>query len=156
MISVPHPLNDSVINTTQLYLVRLQSSSSSYDTTHELQASSIPRRTSPDPSNNMPPLSTKNGGRNIYGCMVDVSKLTTAQRQQHAIMLLQHYHEWCNTNYPSPMFVFPPPIPSIESLSQSTISLLDSGSFDRNRADMNIQQPTTSKVANTETVISYN
>ena len=41
-------------------------------------------------------------------------------------------------------------------MSQSTISSLDSGSFDRNRADGNIKQPTTSEVANTETVMGYN
>ena len=88
--------------------------------------------------------------------MVDVSKLTSAQRQQHTIMLLQHYHELCNTNEPSSMFVSPPPIPNIESFSQSTISSLDSGSFDRNRVDGNIQHQTTSEVANTETVMGYN
>ena len=33
--------------------------------------------------------------------MVDVSKLTPAQRQQHDVMLLHHYHELCNTNEPS-------------------------------------------------------
>ena len=54
------------------------------------------------------------------------------------------------------MFVSPPPIPNIESLSQSTMSSLDSVSFDRNRADGIIQQPTTSEVANTETVMPYN
>ena len=54
------------------------------------------------------------------------------------------------------MFVSPPPIPNIESLSQSTISSLDSGSSDRNRSDGNIQQPTTSEVATTETVMGYN
>ena len=88
--------------------------------------------------------------------MVDVSKLTLAQRQQYAVMLLQHYHELCNTSDPSSMFVSPPPIPNIESLSKSTISSLDSGSCDRNRADRNIQQPTTSELANTETVMAYN
>ena len=88
--------------------------------------------------------------------MVDVYKLTPAQRQQHAVMLLQHYHELCNTNDPSSMFVSPTPIPNIESLSQSTISSLDSGSFDRNRADRNIQQPTTSEVSDTETVMDDN
>ena len=150
------PWNDSVINPTQLSLVRQQSSRSSHNTTHELQASSIPGRTSPDPSNTMPTPSTNNGSRNIYGCMVDVSKLTLSQRQQHAVMLLQHYHELCNTNDPSSMFVSPPPIPNIKSLSQSTISSLDSGSFDRNRADGNIQQPTTSEVSNTKTVMAYN
>ena len=54
------------------------------------------------------------------------------------------------------MLVSPPPIPNIESLSQSSISSLDSGSFDRNRADGDIQQPTTSEVANTETVMASN
>ena len=92
------PWNDSVINPTQPSSFRQQSSSSSHNTTHELQASSIPGRTSPDPSNTMPPPSTNNGSHNIYGCIVDVSKLTPEQRQQHAVMLLQHYHELCNTN----------------------------------------------------------
>ena len=54
------------------------------------------------------------------------------------------------------MFVSPPPIPNIESFSQSNISSLNSGSFYRNRADRNIQQPTTSEVAYTETVMDYN
>ena len=49
-----------------------------------------------------------------------------------------------------------PPIPNIESFSQSTISSLDNESFGRNRSDMNIQQPTTSEVSDTETVMSYN
>ena len=70
-------------------------------------------------------------------------------------MLIQYYQELCNTNDPSSMFVSPPPIPNIESFSQSTTSSLGSGSFDRNRAEGNIQQPTTS-VANTETVMGYN
>ena len=113
-------------------------------------------RTSPDLSNTMSPTSTKNGSRNIYGYVVDVPKMTPAQRQQHAVMLLQHYHELCNTNDPSSMFISPPPIPNIESLYQFTISSLDSGSFSRNRSDVNIQQPTTSEVADTETVMAYN
>ena len=71
-------------------------------------------------------------------------------------MLLQHYIELCNTNDPSSMFVYPPPIPNIESLSKSTISSLDSGTFSINRSDVNIQQPTTSEVSNTETGMSYN
>ena len=54
------------------------------------------------------------------------------------------------------MFVSPPPIPNIESLSQSTISSLDSGSFDRNRSDRNIQQPTASEVANIDTAMAGN
>ena len=144
MIPVYTPLNNSVINPPQLSSVGQQSSSSSHNTTHELQASSILGRNSPDPSNTMPPPSTNNGSRNIYGCMVNVSKLTPAQQQHHYLMLIQNYHELCNTNDPSSMFVSPPPIPNIESLSQSTISSLDIGSFGRNRVDMNIQQPTTS------------
>ena len=39
---------------------------------------------------------------------------------------------------------------------QSARSSLDSGSFDRNRADGTNQQPTTSEVANTETVMAGN
>ena len=113
VIYVPPPFNDSVINPTQMSLVHQQSYRSSHNTTHELQASSITGRTSPDPSNTMPPPSTNNGGQNIYGCMVDVSKLTPEKQQQHAVMLLQHYHELCNTNDPSSMFVYPPPIPNI-------------------------------------------
>ena len=71
-------------------------------------------------------------------------------------MLLERYHELCNTNDLSSTFVYPPPIPNIESFSQSTISSLNSGLFDRNRADENNQQPTTSEVANTETVMACN
>ena len=88
--------------------------------------------------------------------MVDMSKLTPAQRQKHAVMLLDHYHELCNMNDPSSTVVSPPPIPNIELFSQSTISSLDSGSFDRNQADGNNKQPTTSEVANTETVMASN
>ena len=98
VITVPPPLNDSVINPTQLYSVRNQSSTFSHNKTKELQASSIPGRTSPNMSNTMPPPSTNNGINNIYGCMVDMSKLTPAQRQQNAVILLQHYHELCNKN----------------------------------------------------------
>ena len=113
-ITVTPPLKDSTINPPQISLVRQQSSRSSQNTTPESQVSSIPGRTSDDPSNTMPPPSTNNGCRNIYGFMVDVSKLTPAQHQQHAVMLLQNYHELCNTNDPSSMFVYPPPIPNIE------------------------------------------
>ena len=104
----------------------------------------------------MPPPSTKNGSRNIYGCMVDVSRLTPAQRKQYAVMLLQNYHELYNKNEPSSMFVSPPPLPNIESLSQSTILSLDNGSFGRIRSGMNIQHPTTKEVADTDTVMAYN
>ena len=85
-----------------------------------------------------------------------MSKLTPAQQQQHAVMLLQYYRELCNTNDPSSMFVSPPPIPNIKSLSQSIISSLDSGSFGRNQAGVNIKKPTTLEVSHTETVMSYN
>ena len=85
VITILTPLNDPFINPTHMSSVCQQSSSSSPNTTHELQAPSIPGRTSPDPSNTMPPLSTNNGSHNIYGCIVDVSKLTPAQQQQHAI-----------------------------------------------------------------------
>ena len=88
--------------------------------------------------------------------MVGVSKLTPAQRQHQAVMLIQHYYKLCSTNDPSSIFVAPPPITNIESFSQSTVSSLDSGSFGRNRADMNIQQQTTSRVADTETVMADN
>ena len=105
VITMLSPWNDSVINPTQMSLVLQQSYISSHNTTHELQASSIPGRNSLDPSNTMPLPSTNNVSRNIYGYMVDVSKLTTAQQQQHAVMLLQNYHELCNTNDPSSIIV---------------------------------------------------
>ena len=54
------------------------------------------------------------------------------------------------------MFVYPPPIPNIESLSQPTISSLYSGSFGINRAGINIQQPNELEVADTETLLAYN
>ena len=54
------------------------------------------------------------------------------------------------------MFVSPPHIPKIESLSQSTKSSLGSGSFRRNQADVNIKQQTTSEVANVETMMADN
>ena len=96
VIHIPPPLNDSVINTPQVSSVCQQSSSSSQNTTPEPQDSSIPGGTSPDPSNTVPPPSTKNGSCNIYGCIMDVSKLTPAQRQQNSVMLLQYYHNLCN------------------------------------------------------------
>ena len=80
VISVSLPLNNSVINTPQLSSVRQQSSSSSPNTKHELQDSSIPGRISPVPSNTMPPPSNNDGNCNIYGCMVDVSNWTPAQQ----------------------------------------------------------------------------
>ena len=64
-------------------------------------------------------------------------------------MLIQNYHELCNTNDPSSMFVCTPPIPTIESLSQSTTSSMDSGSLGRNRYDVNIKQQNTLDVADT-------
>ena len=156
MIPVPPPFNDSVIYPPRLSSVRQKSSRSSQNTIPESQASLIPSWTSDDPSNNMPPPSNKNRSRNIYGCMVDVSKLTPSQRQQNSIILLQNYHKLCNMNDPSSMFVSPPPIPNIESLSQSTISSMGSGSFGINRSDVNIQQQTTLEVADIETVMANN
>ena len=88
--------------------------------------------------------------------MVDVSKLTPSQQQQHDMILLWHYHELCNTNDPSSMFVSTPPITNIESLSQSTILSLVSGSFGGNRDDVSIKQQTTSEVADTETLMYDN
>ena len=127
LIPVPPPLNDSVINPPQQSSSGQQSSRYSHNTTHELKASSIPGWTLSYPSNIMLLPSTNNGSCNIYGCMVDVSKLTPSPRQQHAVMSLHNYHELCNTNDPSSICVSPPPIPNIGSLSQSTISSLDSG-----------------------------
>ena len=137
---MPTPLNYSVVNPPHFSSVHQQSSSSSQNTTPESQASSIPGWTSPDLSNTMPSPSTNNGGRNIYGCVVYVYKFTTSQQKHHAIISLKHYHELCNMNYPSYMFLSPPYIPNIELLSQSTISSLDSGSFGRKRYHGNIQQ----------------
>ena len=62
----------------------------------------------------------------------------------------------CVPRMTSSIFVSPTPIPNIESLSQSTISSLGSGSFGRNIYDVNIQQQTTSEVADTETVMGDN
>ena len=70
-------------------------------------------------------------------------------------MLIHNYIKLCNTNDPSSIFVSPPPITNIESLSQSTISSLDSGSFGRNWYDVNIKQQTTSEVADTDTMMAY-
>ena len=78
VIPVPPPFNDSVNNPPLMYSVSQQSYISSQNTTPESQAYSIPGGTSSDPSNTIPPPPTKNGGRNIYGCMVDVSKFTLA------------------------------------------------------------------------------
>ena len=156
VIPVPPPLNDSVINPTQMSSVCQQSSRYSQNTTPESQASAIPSQTSPDPSNTMLPPSTKNGSRNIYGCIVDVSKLKMSQQQHHAVTLLHNYQDLCNKNYLQSMFVSTPTIPNIESLSRSTLSSLDSGSFGRNRDDVNIQQQNISEVADTETLIADN
>ena len=156
VIPVPNPFNDSVINPPQLSLVRQQSSISSQKTMPESKASSIPGQNSADPSNTMPQPSNKNVSCNVYGFMVDVSKLKLVQQQQHDLMLIHNYHKLCNKNDPSSMFVSPPPIPRIESLSQSTISSLDIGSFGRNLYDVNIQQQTKSEVADTKTVMADN
>ena len=75
--------------------------------------------------------------------MVDVYKLKPAQQQEYALMLLENYHDLCNTNDPSSMFVSTPPITNIESFSQLTILPIGSRSFGRDRSDVNIQQQTT-------------
>ena len=54
------------------------------------------------------------------------------------------------------MFISPPPISNIESLSQSTRLSLVSESFSRNRYYVNIQQRTTLEVSNTEKVMDEN
>ena len=54
------------------------------------------------------------------------------------------------------MFVSPPPITNVESISQSTIYSLGSGSFGRNRNDVNIQQQTTLDVSYIETTVANN
>ena len=127
MITAPLPMNDSVMYPTQMYSVCQQSSISSQNIVHELQASSIPSWNSPDPLNTMSTTSSNKLSHNNYGRMVDVSRLTPAQLQQHDVILLQNYHELCNTNKPSSMFVSPTPIPNIESFSQSTILSFESG-----------------------------
>ena len=71
-------------------------------------------------------------------------------------MLLQNYHNLCNTKNHSSIFLSPPPITNIESLYQSSISSLGNGSFVRNRSDMNIQQQTTSELADIEKVMADN
>ena len=110
---MPPTCISSVINPPQQSSVCQKSPNSSQNKNPDFQDSSIPGRTSPDPSNNMLPPSTKNVNRNIYGCMVDVPKLTPAQQQQNDVMLIQNYHELCNMKDPSSMFVYPPPIPNI-------------------------------------------
>ena len=67
VIPVLPTLNDSVINTPQPSLVCQQSSSSSQNTTPDSKDYSIPGGTSADLSNTMPPPSTNNGSRNMYG-----------------------------------------------------------------------------------------
>ena len=88
--------------------------------------------------------------------MVGVSKLTPAQRHQNAVMLFQHYHDLCNRNDSSSIFVSLPHIPNIEELSQSTILSLDSESCVINQSDVKIKQPTSLEVSDTKTVMDYN
>ena len=70
VIPVSPPLIYSFINLPQLSSVFQHSYRSSHNTTNDLQTSSIPGWTSPDPSNIMPLPSTNNVSRNIYGCML--------------------------------------------------------------------------------------
>ena len=62
-----------------------------------------------------------------YGGIVDVTRLTSAQREEFDRMIITQYHALCNENEEPSSFVSTPPIPNIDSLSQSTISSLGTG-----------------------------
>ena len=79
VIPVLPPLNDSVIIPPQLSSVCQQSYTSAQKKTLDSQAYSIHGGTSSDPSNTVPPPSTKSGSPNVYGCMLDVSKTKPSQ-----------------------------------------------------------------------------
>ena len=81
------------------------------------------------------------------------ARLYLAESDGMSRVVNHNYHEFCNMNDPSSMFISPPPITNIESLSQSAIASIDSGSFGISRADVNIQQPITLEVSDTETVM---
>ena len=119
---------------------------SSQTSQEESTVDSSRTKTSADSSGKMPTPSANNESHNIYCNIVDVSKLTVEQRQEHAVMLLQHYEELCNTNDPSSMFASPPPLPNIATLSQSTISSLGSGSAGRKRTFTTHEHRTTLEV----------
>ena len=83
-------------------------------------------------------VSTENiRSNNVYRNIVDVSKLTNEERQEHAAMLIQHYEELCNTNDDATSFISPPPFPNISLLSTSTISSLGNSSSSRNKDQVN-------------------
>jgi uncharacterized protein (UPF0335 family) len=79
---------------------------------------------------------------NVYRNIVDVSKLTNEEQQEHAAMLLQHYQELCNTNDDATTFISPPPLPNISLLSTSTISSLGNLSPGRMSSTANKDQVT--------------
>eukprot|EP00978_Attheya_sp_CCMP212_P032035 scaffold123312_cov32-Attheya_sp.AAC.1 len=70
-----------------------------------------------------PPLHNRESHNN-YGGIVDVNRLSQSQREQLDTMIIQQYHALCNTTEDPSAFVSTPPIPTIKSLSQSTISSL--------------------------------
>eukprot|EP00978_Attheya_sp_CCMP212_P041745 scaffold243417_cov75-Attheya_sp.AAC.1 len=70
-----------------------------------------------------PPLCNRES-HNDYGGIVDVNRLSQSQRVQLDTMIIEQYHALCNTTEEPSAFVSTPPIPSIESFSQSTISSL--------------------------------
>eukprot|EP00978_Attheya_sp_CCMP212_P024273 scaffold76016_cov51-Attheya_sp.AAC.2 len=73
----------------------------------------------------MVPLLSNRESHNHYGGIVDVNRLTPSQQEQLDTMIIQQYHAVCNTNEDSSTFVSTPAIPTIESLSQSTVSSLE-------------------------------
>jgi hypothetical protein len=86
-------------------------------------------------------VSTENiRSNNVYRNIVDVSKLTNEERQEHAAMLIQHYEELCNTNDDATSFISPPPFPNISLLSTSTISSLGNSSSSRMASTANKDQ----------------
>ena len=120
VITVPPPFNYPLINPPQMSLVCQQSSSSLHNTTHELQASSIPGRNSPDPSNTChrcPP-------RTKVTIFMDAWLPCLSWHQNNDNIMPYCYFSIitsCVTkNEPSSMFVSPPHIPNIEPLSHPT------------------------------------
>jgi hypothetical protein len=70
--------------------------------------------------------SSNRESHNHYGGIVDVSRLTPSQREQLDTIIIQQYRALCNETEDPSTFVSTPPIPTVESLSQSTISSLGS------------------------------
>eukprot|EP00978_Attheya_sp_CCMP212_P042643 scaffold263509_cov41-Attheya_sp.AAC.1 len=128
LIAVP-PLEDSVIHP-QLPSTQQSPSVSFSRTTPQPNTGAMPTRvngTTPTSHHRdtsvEPPLHNRESHNN-YGGIVDVNRLSQSQREQLDTMIIQQYLALCNTNEDSSTFVSPPPIPTIESLSQSTVSSL--------------------------------